>query len=87
MLEDLQAEATRIRAGRPTPSGCRGADDEFGFEGAGRDGSGGSSAARSPAVADGSALTMDRWRFAVPPLHRHHTHPHPFNGCTSQVCM
>ena len=67
MLEDLQAEATRIRAGRPTPSSCRHPDDEFGFEGAGRsgsDGSVGSSTSQSPAGAGGdgsSALTMDRW--------------------------
>ena len=63
MLEDLQAEATRIRAGRPTPSSCR--DDEFGFEGAGQSGSSGSSAARSPPGAAGhgsSGLTMDRCR-------------------------
>jgi hypothetical protein len=68
MLEDLQAEATRIRAGRPTPSSCCSPDDEFGFEGAGRsgrDGSGESSESQSPADAEGSdsnALTMDRWR-------------------------
>lgn len=54
MLEDLQAEAARIRAGKPTPSDSCGLEDEFGFEGAGGGASSGSSGSRSGSSSSGS---------------------------------
>jgi hypothetical protein len=65
MLEDLQTEAAKIRAGKPTPSDSHGLEDEFGFEGARKSGSikSSGSTAQSPPGAAGdnsSALTTDR---------------------------